>query len=75
MLLPAKSDELNDVVNPVVRRAISQTIKVVNAIIREMGTSPTYINIELARELSKSKKERDEINKKYKLKSKRKMKG
>lgn len=34
MLLPAKSDELNDVVNPVVRRAISQTIKVVNAIIR-----------------------------------------
>lgn len=67
MLLPAKSDELNDVVNPVVRRAISQTIKVVNAIIREMGTSPTYINIELARELSKSKKERDEINKKYKL--------
>ena len=67
MLLPAKSDELNDVVNPVVRRAISQTIKVVNAIIREMGTSPTYINIELARELSKSKKERDEINKKHKI--------
>lgn len=67
MLLPAKSDELNDIVNPVVRRAISQTIKVVNAIIREMGTPPTYINIELARELSKSKKERDEINKKYKL--------
>lgn len=67
MLLPAKSDELDDIVNPVVRRAVSQTIKVVNAIIREMGTSPTYINIELARELSKSKKERDEINKKYKL--------
>lgn len=67
MLLPAKSDELDDVVNPVVRRAVSQTIKVVNAIIREMGTSPTYINIELARELSKSKKERDEINKKHKL--------
>ena len=67
MLLPAKSDELDDIVNPVVRRAVSQTIKVVNAIIREMGTSPTYINIELARELSKSKKERDEINKKHKL--------
>ena len=67
MLLPAKSDELDDIVSPVVRRAVSQTIKVVNAIIREMGTSPTYINIELARELSKSKKERDEINKKYKL--------
>lgn len=67
MLLPAKSDELDDIVNPVVRRAVSQTIKVVNAIIREMGTSPTYINIELARELSKSKKERDEINKKHKI--------
>lgn len=67
MLLPAKSDELDDIVNSVVRRAVSQTIKVVNAIIREMGTSPTYINIELARELSKSKKERDEINKKNKL--------
>lgn len=67
MLLPAKSNELDDIVNPVVRRAVSQTIKVVNAIIREMGTSPTYINIELARELSKSKKERDEINKKHKL--------
>ncbi len=67
MLLPTKSDELDDVVNPVVRRAVSQTIKVVNAIIREMGTSPTYINIELARELSKSKKERDETEKKNKL--------
>lgn len=67
MLLPTKSDELDDIVNPVVRRAVSQTIKIVNAIIREMGTSPTYINIELARELSKSKKERDEINKKHKI--------
>ncbi|MDY4111154.1 MAG: type II CRISPR RNA-guided endonuclease Cas9 [Eubacterium sp.] len=67
MYLPPKSDELDDIVNPVVRRAVSQTIKVVNAIIREMGSSPTYLNIELARELSKSKKERDEIDKKYQL--------
>ena len=57
MYLPANKDkapELEDIVNPVVRRAVSQTIKVVNAIIREMGESPVYINIELARELSKS---------------------
>ena len=67
MLLPPKSYELDDIVNPVVRRAVSQTVKVVNAIIREMGTSPTYLNIELARELSKSKKERDEIEKNYLL--------
>ena len=60
-------DELDEIVNPVVRRAVSQTVKVVNAIIREMGASPTYLNIELARELSKSKKERDEIEKNYLL--------
>lgn len=61
MYLPANAKavpELDDIVNPVVRRAVSQTIKVVNAIIREMGCSPTYVNIELARELSKSYDER-----------------
>lgn len=67
MYLSSKSAELDDISNPVVRRAVSQTIKVVNSIIREMGNSPTYMNIELARELSKSKKERDEIDKKYNL--------
>ena len=50
-----------DITNPVVRRAVSQTIKVVNAIIREMGCSPTYVNIELARELSKNHDERNRI--------------
>lgn len=65
MYLPPNAQELSDITNPVVRRAVSQTIKVVNAVIREMGGSPTYINIELARELSKSKKERDEISKRY----------
>lgn len=62
--LPPKSEELDEITNPVVRRSVSQTIKVVNAIIREMGSSPTYINIELARELSKSKSERDDIERK-----------
>ena len=56
------SEALADISNPVVKRAVAQTIKVVNAIIREMGNSPAYINIELARELPKSKKERDEID-------------
>ncbi len=55
--------ELADIVNPVVRRSVSQTIKVINSIIREMDESPTYINIELARELSKNRTERDKIKK------------
>lgn len=63
---PATTPELSDITNPVVRRAVSQTIKVINSIIREMGESPVYINVELARELSKSKDERNKINKAYK---------
>ena len=54
-------DDLADITSPVVKRAVSQTAKVINAIIRKQGCSPTFINIELARELSKSKKERDDI--------------
>lgn len=65
MYLSANAEELKDIVNPVVKRAVSQTVKVINAIIREQGCSPTYLNIELARELSKSYKERSEIEKQY----------
>ena len=65
-LLPAVSSELEDITNPIVRRAVSQTIKVVNCIIREQGHSPAYINIELARELSKTFQERNDIEKKNK---------
>lgn len=64
--LPANEEdapELGDIKNPVVRRSVSQTIKVINAIIREYGESPTLVNIELARELSKTKKDRDKIEK------------
>lgn len=48
--------------NPVVLRAVSQTSKVVNALIRKYG-SPTRINVELARDLSKSMEERRKIEK------------
>ena len=61
-----EAPELDDIVNPVVRRAVSQTIKVVNAIIREMGESPVYVNIELARELSKSYDDRTKMEKENK---------
>ena len=59
--LPALSQDEASITSPVVRRAVSQAIKVVNAIIREMGESPVYLNIELARELSHDKKGRDQI--------------
>jgi CRISPR-associated endonuclease Csn1 len=62
-LLPANAPELEDITNPVARRSISQTIKVINAIIREQGESPLYINVELARELSKDYQERQKIEK------------
>lgn len=62
-LLPKDKEYFEDITNHVVKRAISQTIKVVNAIICEQGCQPTYINIELARELSKNSKERNKIKK------------
>lgn len=54
---------LPDIPNPVVKRAVSQAIKVVNAIIKKYG-SPQLICIELAREMAKDHDERIEIKKK-----------
>lgn len=48
--------------NPVVLRALNQARKVVNAIIREYG-SPAEVHIEMARDLSRPKDERDKISK------------
>ena len=62
-LLPPLSDDCTEITSPVVRRAVSQTIKVVNAIIRRYGQSPVYVNIELAREMSKDFAERSKIKK------------
>lgn len=59
---PMVAEELQDIKNPVVKRAVSQTIKVVNALIREYG-SPCYVNAELARELAKNFKDKKEIEK------------
>lgn len=58
MLLPAV--DVNDLTNPVMIRTVTQTRKVVNAVIKKYG-SPTLINIELARELSKTKEQRKQI--------------
>lgn len=62
-LLPANKDEMENITSPVARRAIAQTIKVINAIVREQGCSPSYIKIELAREMSKDFDERLKLKK------------
>lgn len=56
------SDFLGEITNPVVRRAVSQTIKVVNAVVREYG-NPDAVRIELAREMHHSIVERNKMKK------------
>lgn len=52
----------NEIRNPVVIRAISEVRKVVNAITLKYG-NPARVHVELAREMSLSKDDRDEIGK------------
>ena len=63
--LPPVSELEDTILNPVVLRAVSQSRKVINAIIDKYG-SPTEIYIETARELSKSYDERKAIEAKQK---------
>ncbi len=53
----AETGLTDNITNPVVLRAISQTCKVVSAIVRKYG-SPQMIRLELAREMSKNHDER-----------------
>lgn len=59
-----ESGALNEITNPVVLRAISQTCKVVNAIVRKYG-SPQAVHIELAREMSRNYADRQKMDKQY----------
>ena len=61
-LLPPLPQNQREITSPVVKRAIGQTIQVVNAIVKKYG-SPMAVNIELAREMSKSYKDRMAIKK------------
>ena len=61
LTLPAETDDMEQITSPVVRRAVSQTIKVVNAIVRMMGNSPVFVKVELAREMAKNFDERREM--------------
>lgn len=54
--------EIEDLTSPVVKRSVSQTIKLVNAVIDKYG-SPSAIFVELAREMGKDFLERKRIEK------------
>lgn len=56
---------ISEITNPVVKRSVSQTIKVVNAIIQRYG-SPQAVNIELSREMSKTFDQRRDLEKQMK---------
>ena len=49
-----------DLNNPTVARALNQARRALNALVEEYG-SPAYINVELARDLSRSKRLRDKV--------------
>ncbi|WP_104696806.1 MULTISPECIES: type II CRISPR RNA-guided endonuclease Cas9 [unclassified Helicobacter] len=61
----AKQDSYFDITNPVVNRALSEFRKVFNAIVKKHG-SFHYLNIELAREVGLSKKQRGDLEKSQK---------
>lgn len=58
----AKEESYFDIPNPVLKRALSEFRKVVNALIEKYG-SFHYFNIELARDVSNGKKRRNELEK------------
>lgn len=60
--LPLSDPQLDDITNPVVRRAVSQSIKVINAVIRKYG-SPQLICVELSREMGKNFHDRKKLEK------------
>jgi len=64
-LPPLSEDQLNQLTNPVVKRAVSQTRKVINAIIKKHG-APYQIKVECATDLAKNFKDRKEIERQQK---------
>ena len=61
-VLPPFLEHTRDLRNPAVVRALTEVRKVVNAIVRQYG-KPDIIRIELARDMRKSAKEREELSK------------
>ncbi|MBQ2788596.1 MAG: type II CRISPR RNA-guided endonuclease Cas9, partial [Thermoguttaceae bacterium] len=67
--LPPVLEALGDVRNPTVLRALTEMRKVVNAIIRTWG-KPALIRVELARDLKRGRKEREDIFRKNRKREK-----
>jgi len=63
--LPMVINQMPELKNPVVKRVLTELRKIVNAIIRKYG-KPEQIRIELAREMKKTRQQREEIWKKNK---------
>lgn len=59
-----KQGALDAITNPVVLRAVSQTCKVINAVVRRYGP-PQAVHIELAREMSRNFDDRRKMDKQY----------
>lgn len=57
-LLPPVEKALAEIRNPAVTRSLTELRKVTNTIVRQFG-KPTQIHVELARDLKKSKKQRE----------------
>lgn len=62
--------DIEPINNPVVRRAVSQTIRVINAIVRKYG-APEVVRVELAREMGKPFEVRSQIIKKQEANAKK----
>lgn len=62
--------DIEPINNPVVRRAVAKTIRVINAVVRKYGP-PEVVRVELAREMGKSKADRDKIDAEQKANAKR----
>ena len=62
--------DIEPINNPVVRRAVSQTIRVINAVVREYG-APEVVRVELAREMGKPYDVRTQITKKLEANAKK----
>lgn len=59
----SNEDTIADIPNPVVKRAVSQTMKVLKAIKQKYGCPPVEIHIEMARELAKNFDDRRKMTK------------
>jgi CRISPR-associated endonuclease Csn1 len=60
-LLPPVQEALAEIRNPAVMRSLTELRKVVNGVVRRYG-KPTYIRIELARDLKRSKRQRTALS-------------